>query len=208
MFAWNYQDDFLAGYDHGKNAGMMAIADHNVVPGKKFWTWGNGPNGKLEDKLGIKGSSTCQIMFEDTPVPVENMIGNIGEGFKVAMAILNNGRTGLGGGAVGGCGAWGAGVVVTTQAHLVTASRTLSRAHRLWRCFTSQSWSACSAGWWWAVAERDLALLNLYGVVLRAVCNLNLNDPPAALRTLMEGLEFYNRANEKENSNGNRPAAA
>jgi tetratricopeptide (TPR) repeat protein len=51
MFAWNYQDDFLAGYDHGKNAGTMAIADHNVVPGKKFWTWGNGPNGKLEDKL-------------------------------------------------------------------------------------------------------------------------------------------------------------
>ena len=44
MFAWNYQDDFLAGYDHGKNAGTMAIADHNVVPGKKFFTWGNGPH--------------------------------------------------------------------------------------------------------------------------------------------------------------------
>jgi tetratricopeptide (TPR) repeat protein len=51
MFAWNYRDDFLAGYDHGKHAGTMSIADHNFVPGKKFWTWGNGPNGRLEDKL-------------------------------------------------------------------------------------------------------------------------------------------------------------
>jgi tetratricopeptide (TPR) repeat protein len=51
MFAWNYTDDFLAGYDHGKNAGTMSIADHNVVPGKKFWTWGNGPNGRAQDTL-------------------------------------------------------------------------------------------------------------------------------------------------------------
>lgn len=39
-FAWNYEDDFVAGYDHGKNAGFMSIADHNIVPGKKFFTWG------------------------------------------------------------------------------------------------------------------------------------------------------------------------
>jgi tetratricopeptide (TPR) repeat protein len=51
MFAWNYQDDFMAGYDHGKNAGIMSIADHNVVPGKKFWTWGDGPQGHLQDTL-------------------------------------------------------------------------------------------------------------------------------------------------------------
>jgi tetratricopeptide (TPR) repeat protein len=51
MFAWNYTDDFMAGYDHGKNAGIMSIADHNVVPGKKFWTWGNGPSGLAEDHL-------------------------------------------------------------------------------------------------------------------------------------------------------------
>jgi tetratricopeptide (TPR) repeat protein len=51
MFAWNYQDDFMAGYDHGKNAGIMSIADHNVVPGKKFWTWGDGPVGHQEDHL-------------------------------------------------------------------------------------------------------------------------------------------------------------
>ena len=40
IFAWNYQDDFFAGYDHGKQAGTMSIADHNVVPGKKFFEWG------------------------------------------------------------------------------------------------------------------------------------------------------------------------
>ncbi len=49
VFAWNYQDDFFAGYDHGKEAGTMSVADHNIVPGKKFWTWGNGPSGKRWD---------------------------------------------------------------------------------------------------------------------------------------------------------------
>jgi tetratricopeptide (TPR) repeat protein len=39
-FCWNYQEDFVAGYDHGKNAGTMSVADHNIVPGKKFFTWG------------------------------------------------------------------------------------------------------------------------------------------------------------------------
>jgi tetratricopeptide (TPR) repeat protein len=49
VFAWNYQDDFFAGYDHGKQAGTLSVADHNIVPGKKFWTWGNGPSGKRWD---------------------------------------------------------------------------------------------------------------------------------------------------------------
>jgi hypothetical protein len=42
VFAWNYSDDFVAGYDHGKRAGTMSVTDHNAVPGKKFFTWGNG----------------------------------------------------------------------------------------------------------------------------------------------------------------------
>jgi len=41
-FAVNYEDDFVAGYDHGKNAGILSVADHNIVPGKKFFTWGVG----------------------------------------------------------------------------------------------------------------------------------------------------------------------
>lgn len=51
IFAWNYSDDFFAGYDHGKNAGTMAVADHNIVPGKKVWTWGDGPRGKMWDGI-------------------------------------------------------------------------------------------------------------------------------------------------------------
>ncbi len=51
VFAWNYQDDFFAGYDHGKDAGTMSVADHNIVPGKKFWTWGNGPDGRAWDRI-------------------------------------------------------------------------------------------------------------------------------------------------------------
>ena len=49
VFAWNYEDDFFGGYDHGKEAGTLSVADHNIVPGKKFWTWGNGPSGKRWD---------------------------------------------------------------------------------------------------------------------------------------------------------------
>lgn len=51
MFAWNEKDAFLGGYDHGKEAGTMSIADPNIVPGKKFFTWGTGVVGKEEDTL-------------------------------------------------------------------------------------------------------------------------------------------------------------
>ncbi len=51
MFAWNYEDDFFAGYDHGKDAGIISVADHHFIPGKKFWTWGNGPRGHMWDKI-------------------------------------------------------------------------------------------------------------------------------------------------------------
>lgn len=51
MFAWNYTDDFFGGYDHGRQAGIVAVADHHVVPGKKFWTWGSGPRGRLWDDI-------------------------------------------------------------------------------------------------------------------------------------------------------------
>ncbi|KAA0707656.1 Acyl-CoA dehydrogenase family member 9, mitochondrial [Triplophysa tibetana] len=53
-------------------------------------------SGKPEDKLGIRGSNTCEVSFEDTRVPIENVIGEVGGGFKVAMNILNNGRFSMG----------------------------------------------------------------------------------------------------------------
>uniref|UniRef100_A0A8C4PZ77 Complex I assembly factor ACAD9, mitochondrial n=2 Tax=Eptatretus burgeri TaxID=7764 RepID=A0A8C4PZ77_EPTBU len=53
-------------------------------------------SGKPEDKMGIRGSNTCEVNFENTPVPVENVIGNVGGGFKIAMNILNTGRFSMG----------------------------------------------------------------------------------------------------------------
>ncbi|XP_005812808.1 acyl-CoA dehydrogenase family member 9, mitochondrial [Xiphophorus maculatus] len=53
-------------------------------------------SGKPEDKLGIRGSYTCEVSFDNVPVPVENVIGEVGGGFKVAMNILNSGRFSMG----------------------------------------------------------------------------------------------------------------
>ena len=63
--------------------------------------WGGVVSGKKEDKLGIRGSATTSISFQDTKLPAEALLGEEGEGFRIAMAILNSGRTGLGGGCVG-----------------------------------------------------------------------------------------------------------
>jgi len=57
--------------------------------------FGGVTHGAPEKKMGIKCSNTAEVYFEDTPVPAENVIGGIGNGFKVAMAILNNGRFGM-----------------------------------------------------------------------------------------------------------------
>src|SRR5271165_2078935 len=64
--------------------------------------WPGVSHGQHEDKMGIRASSTATVSFVDVKVPPENVLDAEGKGFKVAMAILNNGRTGLGGGAVGG----------------------------------------------------------------------------------------------------------
>src|SRR6202522_233167 len=64
--------------------------------------WPGVSHGQHEDKMGIRASSTTTVNFTDVQVPAANVLDVEGKGFKVAMAILNNGRTGLGGGAVGG----------------------------------------------------------------------------------------------------------
>jgi alkylation response protein AidB-like acyl-CoA dehydrogenase len=58
--------------------------------------------GPHEDKMGIRASSTTTVTFDNVRVPAANLLGEEGKGFKVAMNILNSGRTGLGGGSVGG----------------------------------------------------------------------------------------------------------
>jgi tetratricopeptide (TPR) repeat protein len=50
-FCFDCQEDFFAGYDHGKQAGVVHVADHHIVPGKKFWEFANGLEGRLWDKI-------------------------------------------------------------------------------------------------------------------------------------------------------------
>ncbi len=57
--------------------------------------------GKHEKKMGIKGSSTCELVFEDCIVPKENLLGKIGQGFKIAMQTLDGGRIGIAAQALG-----------------------------------------------------------------------------------------------------------
>ncbi|HEY6081424.1 MAG TPA: acyl-CoA dehydrogenase family protein [Polyangiaceae bacterium] len=58
--------------------------------------------GPHEEKMGIRASSTTTVTLDNVRVPAKNLLGEEGKGFKVAMNILNSGRTGLGGGSVGG----------------------------------------------------------------------------------------------------------
>src|SRR3989441_462783 len=64
--------------------------------------WEGVSTGAEERKMGIKGSSTRQVYFENVKVPVENLLGEIHKGYKIAFNILNIGRLKLGAGTVGG----------------------------------------------------------------------------------------------------------
>lgn len=76
-----------------KSRGTTAFIVEKEFPGFSI--------GKKENKLGIRSSPTTEIIFEDCIVPVENVLGNVGEGFKVAMMTLDGGRNGIAAQAVG-----------------------------------------------------------------------------------------------------------
>lgn len=57
--------------------------------------------GKIEPKLGIRASATCEIIFDDYECPIENVLGEVGQGFKIAMAVLDAGRIGIAAQALG-----------------------------------------------------------------------------------------------------------
>ncbi len=57
--------------------------------------------GKKEDKLGIRASSTCELILEDCQVPKNNVLGEVGKGYKIAIETLNEGRIGIGSQMVG-----------------------------------------------------------------------------------------------------------
>lgn len=57
--------------------------------------------GKIEDKMGIRASSTAELIFQDCAVPKENLLGELGKGFKIAMTTLDGGRIGIAAQALG-----------------------------------------------------------------------------------------------------------
>ncbi len=64
--------------------------------------------GKKEDKLGIRASSTCELVFRDCVVPAAQLLGEPGKGYKIAIETLNEGRIGIAAQMVGlAAGAWG-----------------------------------------------------------------------------------------------------
>lgn len=73
--------------------GMSAIIVDRGTPGFSI--------GKVEDKMGIRGAAVSELIFEDCVVPVSNLIGKEGEGFKIAMSALDGGRIGIAAQALG-----------------------------------------------------------------------------------------------------------
>jgi alkylation response protein AidB-like acyl-CoA dehydrogenase len=76
-----------------KHKGVSAFIVNMRTPGVNI--------GKLEDKLGIRATSTAQIFFEDCKVPLDNILGSGGDGFKIALHTLDGGRIGIAAQAVG-----------------------------------------------------------------------------------------------------------
>jgi len=76
-----------------RHKGIAAFIVEKGVPGFSV--------GKLERKLGIRGSDTAQLLFQDCRVPAANLLGEVGEGFKIALSTLDGGRISIAAQAVG-----------------------------------------------------------------------------------------------------------
>lgn len=94
---------------NGKEAGLF-IVFANLDPSKgykgitAFVVEKGSPGftiGKKEDKLGIRASSTCELLFQNCEVPEANVLGEVGKGYKIAIETLNEGRIGIGAQMVG-----------------------------------------------------------------------------------------------------------
>jgi alkylation response protein AidB-like acyl-CoA dehydrogenase len=87
----NEADVFIVFATVNPEAGYRGITAFIVERG-----FGGFTVGKKEDKLGIRASSTCELLFEDCRVPRTNVLGEVGKGYKVAIETLNEGRIGIG----------------------------------------------------------------------------------------------------------------
>ena len=85
------------------SAGYKGITAFLVEKGAPGFTIG-----RKEDKLGIRASSTCELIFDECAVPAEQLLGEVGKGYKIAIETLNEGRIGIGAQMLGLAeGAWG-----------------------------------------------------------------------------------------------------
>jgi alkylation response protein AidB-like acyl-CoA dehydrogenase len=87
----NEADLFIVFANLNPEAGYRGITAFLVERGAPGFTVG-----KKEDKLGIRASSTCELLFEDCVVPRDRVLGEVGKGYKVAIETLNEGRIGIG----------------------------------------------------------------------------------------------------------------
>ncbi|HEX8027932.1 MAG TPA: acyl-CoA dehydrogenase [Vicinamibacterales bacterium] len=87
----NEADMFIVFANVNPEAGYRGITAFIVDRGTAGFTVG-----KKEDKLGIRASSTCELLFEDCFVPKSQILGDVGKGYKVAIETLNEGRIGIG----------------------------------------------------------------------------------------------------------------
>ncbi|MPY86682.1 MAG: acyl-CoA dehydrogenase [Luteitalea sp.] len=92
----NEADVFLVFANIDPDAGYRGITAFVVERGFEGFTVG-----KKEDKLGIRASSTCELLLDECRVPRENVLGELGKGYKVAIETLNEGRIGIGSQMVG-----------------------------------------------------------------------------------------------------------
>jgi alkylation response protein AidB-like acyl-CoA dehydrogenase len=105
-YVLNGVKQFITSGKHADVAIVMAVTDK--AAGKKgisaFWVPTDTPGytvARLEDKLGQHSSDTAQILFEDCRIPAKNLIGEEGQGYKIALSGLEGGRIGIGSQAVG-----------------------------------------------------------------------------------------------------------
>lgn len=91
-----YADTFVVFAMTDKSLGTKGISAFIVEKGFKGFKVG-----AHEKKMGIRGSSTCELVFEDCVVPKENLLGELNKGFKIAMMTLDGGRIGIGAQALG-----------------------------------------------------------------------------------------------------------
>lgn len=103
-----FKNEFRSKFEYSNSIGWLKSFELHTISKDNFdlitqvtafiveRKFGGVSHGPPEKKMGIKASNTAEVVFDNTPVPAENVLGGVGNGFKMAMQILNNGRFGMG----------------------------------------------------------------------------------------------------------------